>query len=387
MIRHFASTVRQAGLSLIEMMVGLAIGLFLTVGLFTLISNTSSSFKVQDDFARMQDNAATAFRYLGASLRQAGFLGYLQDLTQVVPAYGGLTVGNDCGSATNLPATNWSLDTTFPIFGFTGLTQIDVNTVLPCITATNFLDIPAPNQQQILVTRGANGFRIPDPNNDGNLSDGIAQQRNNGANTLYIQADPAQGVFFLGGAYAAMRGAGANRTMTTPAIRDADIFEYSAHVYYIRPCSRFGSGTSCKPVGALVVDDDDGRPIPTLVRQEFSEGGMVEVGLAEGIERMMIMYGIDNNTDGVVDAYTKTPAAGDWKNIVAVRVALLVRSATITPQYDDGAKKYDLDGDNVADFWCTQVVATQTNPAPCNYKRKVFTQLFQLRNVAQRRGL
>lgn len=387
MIRRLASSARQAGLSLIEMMVGLAIGLFLTIGLFTLIANTSSSFKVQDDYARMQDNAATAFRYLGASLRQAGFIGYLQDLTQIVPTYGGLTVGNDCGSAGNLPATNWSLDTTFPIFGFTGLTQLDVNTVLPCITATNFLDIPAPNQQQILVTRGASGYRIPDPNNDGNLTDGIAQQRNSGTNTLYIQADPAEGVFFLGGSYAAMRTAGANRTMTTPAVRDADIFEYSAHVYYIRPCSRFGSGSACKPAGAAVVDDDDGHPIPTLVRQEFSEGSMVEVGLAEGIERMMIMYGIDGNSDGVADSYSKTPAAGDWKNIVAVRVSLLVRSATITAQYDDGAKKYDLDTDGVYDYWCTEQPVTQTNPAPCRFKRKVFTQLFQLRNIAQRRGL
>ena len=55
----------QRGLSLIEMMVGLTIGLVLTLGLFTLIANTSQSFKVQDDFSRMQENGATAFRYIG----------------------------------------------------------------------------------------------------------------------------------------------------------------------------------------------------------------------------------------------------------------------------------------------------------------------------------
>ena len=100
---------RQRGLSLIEMMVGLSIGLFLTLGLFTLISNTSQSFKIQDDFARMQDNAAAAFRYIGSSLRLAGFYGYTDSPNTIDTVIGGVATTTDCGSATNLPTTNWAL--------------------------------------------------------------------------------------------------------------------------------------------------------------------------------------------------------------------------------------------------------------------------------------
>ncbi len=380
MMRASMTAMRQAGLSLIEMMIGLAIGLFLTLGLFTLIANSSNAFKIQDDFARMQENATAAMRYIGASVRQAGFYGYVQDATSLNLSYGAVSTATDCGSATNLPLTNWAFEVRQPIFGLVGLTQADVNIVLPCILASNYYSAPAAGQQ-ILVTRGSNGYRIPDPNGDGNLTDGVAAERN-GATTIYVQSDPGEGLLFAGANYAALRAAGRTRTLPGAIVRDADIFEYAAHVYYIRPCSRFASGTACTAAA------DDGKPIPTLVRQELVASVMTEVALAEGIERMSLLYGVDNapagSPDGVADTFTATPATADWANIVAVRVALLVRSSTPTGQYDDSAKTYDLNGDNVTDYRCTLDTIT---PAACSYKRKVFSQLFQLRNVAQRRGL
>ena len=52
----------QRGMSLMELMVGLSIGMVLTLGMFTMLVSTSQSFRVNDDFSRMQENAATAFR-------------------------------------------------------------------------------------------------------------------------------------------------------------------------------------------------------------------------------------------------------------------------------------------------------------------------------------
>jgi type IV pilus assembly protein PilW len=377
MMRRPVSAARQAGLSLVELLVGLTIGLFLTIGMFTLIANTSTSFKVQDDFARMQDNATSALRYIGGSLRMAAFYGYASDASVVNTTYGAINTTTDCGSATNTPATNWAINLQVAVFGFQGLTSTGVNAVLPCIAAANYLDVPG--GQQILVTRGAIGFRIPDPNNDGNLADGLAAQRNY-TTTVYVQGDPGEGVIFYGNDFTTLKAAG--RTRTLPNGRDIDIFEYAAHVYYIRPCSRFATGTTCTATA------DDGKPVPTLVRQELQGSAMTEVALAEGIERMSLLYGIDTTgptgPDGVADFFTANPAASNWINVVAVRVALLVRATTPTAQHDDSNKAYDLDGDNVVDYRCTLDVTT---PSPCTYKRKVFSQNFQLRNIAQRRGL
>ncbi len=378
MIRPRIHKAFQSGLSLIELMVGLTIGLFLTLGMFTLIANSSNAFKVQDDYARMQENATSAMRYLSTSLRMAGFYGYAADSNVINTTFGAITTTTDCGSATNTPTSNWAIDLRFPIYGVLGLTQANVNTTMPCITASNFLNITG--GQQILVTRGAIGTRVPDPNGDGNLADGLASLRNY-TTTIFVQADPGEGVIFYGNDFTTLKAA--TRTRTLPNGRDIDIFEYAAHVYYIRPCSRFAAGAVTCTAAA-----DDGKPIPTLVRQELSGSAMTEVALAEGVERMALLFGIDNSPagapDGVADIFTTTPAASDWANVVSVRVTLLVRSSTLTAQYDDGAKTYDLDGNNTTDYQCTLDVTT---PSACMYKRKVFSQLVQLRNIAQRRGL
>src|SRR3982750_1612775 len=104
-IAHGTSRLWQTGLSMIELMVAMAVGLVLSVGLFTMIANTSQSFKIQDDFARVQDNAATALRYLGDSIHQAGFYGNLMTPGNLSPiAASAVATVNDCGSAGNAPA-------------------------------------------------------------------------------------------------------------------------------------------------------------------------------------------------------------------------------------------------------------------------------------------
>jgi len=359
----------QRGLSLIELLVGLAIGLFLTLGLFTLIVNTSQTFRVQDDFARMQENATAALHYLGDSIRMAGFYGYAMDPSLI--SNNGVATTTDCGSAANPPTSNWALNVITPLQGFTGLTPLTVHDVLPCILASNFVTGP------VLVTRAAAGYRIPDPNNDGNLTDGIAAQTDYNT-TIYMQADPNVGLIFYGADYSDLRDAGTTRSTSTGA--DVDVFEYGAYVYYIRPCSRpNGGGIAC--TGAA---DDSGRPIPTLVRQELVGSAMTEVPLVEGIDLMDLRFGLDNNNDGVPDMFTATPASTDWVNVVAVKVSLLVRSPGMSNRYDDSAKTYDLDGDGNPDYRC--IDHTGTDPNVCHYKRKVFSQTFQVRNTAQRRG-
>ncbi len=381
----------QAGLSLVELMVGLTIGLVLTLGMFTLIASTSQSFRVSDDFSRMQENATSAFRYLGDSLRQAGFYGYGTDPATIAVAAGSaVSTVTDCGSGNavapqpaNTPAANWALQVTTPIFAYFGLTPLNVNTIFPCILAANFnAGPPIANANPILVTRGANGYRIcnvvpipaPGPPVCINAAAKLDQQPNY-LGTIYVQSDPANGIIFYGSEFAALLGAGTTRKFSNG--NDVDIFEYRAHVYYIRPCSRpVGGAANCTGAG-----DDGGQPIPTLVRQELIGNVMTEVPLVEGIDLIDYRFGVDSDGDGVPDTFKSTPVANDWPNVVAVKVTLLVRSPTLNLEYNDGSKQYDLNGDGLPDYVCTAL------PAPaCNYKRKVFSQTIQVRNIAQRKG-
>ena len=382
-----ARVIVQRGLSLIEMMVGLTIGLMLTLGLFTLIASTSQSFKVQDDFSRMQENGATAFRYIGESLRHAGFFGntVVTGNIQITGASNVVDATNpSCGSAANNPpAANWAFDFTHPLIAFPDLTPASVSGTFPCILSQNFYAGPVVGTgNPVLVTRGANGYRIcsalvaaPGPPICTNPNSLLAAQPDPN-NTVYVQATPYDGWVFFGRDYNA---ANARKYVVNglPA-NDLEMFEYRAHIYYVRPCSRpAGGGANC--TGAA---DDNGNPIPTLVRQELVGNAMVEVPLAEGIEWIDYRFGVDTNNDGVADVFSAAPVAADWGNVVTVKVSILVRSPNVNLAYDDSGKQYDLYGDGTSRIYkCTAL------PAPaCRYKRKVFSQIFQVRNVAQRKG-
>lgn len=384
-------TLAQRGLSMLELMIGLAIGMVLTLGMFTMIISTSNTFRVNDDFSRMQENAASTFRYLGDSLRQAGFYGNAMDTSKIAFVAGSaVATTTDCGSAAITPSVNFALDFATPIRAYMNYTPLNVTADFPCIAASNFNQgppLPSGNSNPILVTRGASGFRIcwaivaavanisPACPNTPSL---LANQTNFGT-TIYLQSDPYQGLVFYGADYAALRAGPSGRKY--PNGTDMEMFEYRPHVYYIRPCSRPAGGA----VNCTGAADDGGRPIPTLVRQELIGSAMTEVPLVEGIDLIDYRFGVDtsNPADGVADFYTANiVTVAQWAQVVSVKVTILVRSPALSAEYDDSGKVYDLLGDNLTVLYrCT------ASPAPaCNYKRKIFSQTIQVRNIAQRNG-
>ena len=119
------------------------------------------------------------------------------------------------------------------------------------------------------------------------------------------------------------------------------------------------------------------------MRQELIGSAMTEVPLVEGVELIDYRFGVDTNADGVADVYLgNIVTLTQWLQVVSVKVTMLIRSPNINSEYDDSGKQYDLLGDGVTALYrCT------TSPAPaCNYKRKIFSQTIQVRNIAQRSG-
>lgn len=382
---------RQRGLSLIELMVGLTVGLVISLGLFALVTNTSRSFKVQDDFARLQDNGTTALRYIIDDLRMAGFYGLAANTQSTIQGAGALaaagitSVSSDCGAADGSTGLPWAMDFSQPVVVFGSaagapLTQATVNSVLPCIQGPDF----AEGNGSVFVLRGALGFQVRDTNADNNLADDLALQPNY-TTTIYVQSSPNQDpntIIFRGDRFAAQKASGLTRSLSSGA--DAPIFEYQAHVYYVRPCSR---PTPPSTICSVALTDDGGRSIPTLVRHELVGAAMQLVPLVEGIERINLLYGIDADNDGVAEQYmtgaqfaaglVASPPTADWRWVVSVRVAVLARALTTSPGYNDSNKVYDLGGGVV--FACTPGVN-------CDFKRHVFSQIASIRNCAQRRS-
>lgn len=69
---HRLSTSPQAGVSVVELLVGLTIGLLVSVAAIGSMSSTRATSTTVSDSTRLHQDAATAFRTIGHHLRQAG---------------------------------------------------------------------------------------------------------------------------------------------------------------------------------------------------------------------------------------------------------------------------------------------------------------------------
>ena len=63
------------GVTLIEMMISLTIGLMIIAGIGYAFLGSRQSFRSQDALSRMQEGARTAFEVMAKDIRMAGFRG------------------------------------------------------------------------------------------------------------------------------------------------------------------------------------------------------------------------------------------------------------------------------------------------------------------------
>lgn len=70
---------RSAGLSLIELMVALAIGTILVLGLVQVFSASRAAYQMSEGIARVQENARFAMDFLQRDIRMAGHFGCVND--------------------------------------------------------------------------------------------------------------------------------------------------------------------------------------------------------------------------------------------------------------------------------------------------------------------
>ena len=65
----------QKGLTLIEIMISLLIGVFLIVGVIQLFINSKQTYRVQEALARLQESGRFALDFLDRDIRMPGFSG------------------------------------------------------------------------------------------------------------------------------------------------------------------------------------------------------------------------------------------------------------------------------------------------------------------------
>jgi len=70
---------------------------------------------------------------------------------------------------------------------------------------------------------------------------------------------------------------------------------------------------------------------------------VAEQVLAEGVDDMQILYGLDDDANGAANRYANAAAITDWSEVVSVRLALLFNT-TIAVESSDLTQNYTLLG-------------------------------------------
>ncbi len=293
----------QGGLTLVELMVALLLGIFVIGGIIFVFIGTKRSYLETEQGARMAENARFALQLLDAELRQAGFFGEAP-AANIDPDGSLGTVSGDC----NAPAQAYDVDNFLSVVRTSA-----AGAALGCIT-------DAVAVSDAIVVKSVRPYPLSDGARDNPADDdGTIDSPNALSGQLtYIISNPLKGVLFDG-------------ADTPPSISDGGTvpggtgWEYRFQVFYVRA----------------------GSP-PQLARKTLAWGGagmsVTTENLVEGVEQLRVRIGLDSNDDGETDSLVTADTAGiDWSTVSALELNLLVRGSDSDVAYTD-TRTYDLAG-------------------------------------------
>ncbi len=90
----------QAGLTLLELMISLSLGLLLLTGIGTIYVGSNQTYRVQEQNARIQEAGRYALDVLGRSIRQAGYWNVPVDPNSTVTVFSGNPITGTANSVT-----------------------------------------------------------------------------------------------------------------------------------------------------------------------------------------------------------------------------------------------------------------------------------------------
>jgi type IV pilus assembly protein PilW len=280
----------EAGVTIVELMVAMTIGLLISLVLGTIFVQSSRAHAEDDRYTRMIENGRFALEQVAGDLRMVSFWAEMLDPGAITTA---LTAGEDCG-----------------IGVFNGASAVLYNNPHASPPTVQF-DVTASGCAALL----------------GSVRSGTAQLAVKHASGLSLTSGMVDGTLYL-------RSNGTSGSLIDDAASNAapasfKDWQYMPSVYYI----------------------GDAGGMPRLCRLQLTGGAFSAVSaddcLANGVEQLHVQFGIDTDGDGTVNQYKSAPTAAEMASALTARVYILVRSETTDPAYHNN-KTYRLGDLDVA---------------------------------------
>ena len=305
---------RVRGMTLVELMVGATIGLFLIIVMGGVYVGSKGTFTAQESTSRLQENGRFAMDTIANDLRMSGFRGCatltldpvsgkftkppvnvtLNTPTSVLYRYGEQTWGSHHSGGGWVPALTAPLSTLAmdgnsdllvirrPIGGGWSLTaeMASKNAALTITANPNF------QQGDLLMVADCGGATVLQATNAAPGASGSIEHTPGALGLV-----PGVSTSDLGRQF----------------LNDAAIWRVQTVAYYVGPSVRRSGEMALWSYTSPVYD-----------------GGAQQTELVTGVERMAVSYGVDTNNDSSADQFHTADAVADWSQVASTRVELLL---------------------------------------------------------------
>jgi prepilin-type N-terminal cleavage/methylation domain-containing protein len=317
---------RHSGMTLIELMISMTLGLMILLGLTSLFVQSKRSFKQDEIIARMQEDGRFAMTELQRDIALSGFWADVLDPSPIVNMNGALV------------DALYTYATPIEVFDNTtgAETPFDDGTIDDLVPGTDVVAI-----RKLAGVKAAEAAAAAD----------VA-----GATAALTAGD----VYLITNGVVARMALGSDMPADDTEVPGAmgvplpfTYWAYDPVVYFVRDYYT-----------------TDGDNIPTLCRKYLAGSALTIECLAAGVEDFQVEYGVDTDDDDYADQYVQDPTAAQMLLVTSVRVFILMRGTDADPNYTNHK---------------TYVVSNSGNdhsdPAD-GYYRRVYTTTIMVRNNA-----
>ncbi|MFA1726944.1 PilW family protein [Xanthomonas nasturtii] len=329
MRRATSDRTRTRGISLIELMIALVIGLVLLLGVIQVFAASKAAYRLSEGLARTQENARFAMDYLQRDLRMAGHFGCASDqarLQRVGDLQSNFSATADEALNFMVSIQGYEANGTAPsgvvtlgaeVAGWTPGLPASITGLAP-LAGSDIVVLRFLSAQGVPVTAVTPGtstrFTVSAARWGALTQDGVATPQ------LFGVADCSYADVFQASVVAPSTGdvtvARSIERYAGQPTGQASLYRAESIVYYV------GRGASGEPA---------------LFRARYNGGAYTAEELVEGIESLQFIYGQDRVADiaanppsGYVDVQNTAASLGstaaEWRRVGSVQVGLLVRS-------------------------------------------------------------
>lgn len=370
----------QKGMTLIEILISLLIGLILMTGVISLMINSKRAYNTQSDLAGLQENSRFVVDSVAKDARMAGYQGCSGGLLNSVQgldnrAISGVTDGIDSDvlavsfADTGRNAFAIMHCPPFEVYGqLFGLNLAAYQAVCLPVGNANF-PLPTPLRDE-RANFTFNSTTVPTSTNcdqgtdispacfgvggDLRIGDTVVVSDCNGSDTYQVG-----NVGFTSGRLTSV-------TLASGLVRNyfnggqsygAEMRRLVVHRYYVAGVN--GRSVMCRDTLAL----------NAALTCDVANGAEV---LVEGVENMQLRY--LTNTGLVTNPnfqYVTAPNVTNWEQVRGIRVTLLMQTTESRTDRDANSQTYSLDEENGFDNY---------TPSDLNRLRRVFSNTVMLRN-------